>query len=620
MPIKTKGESVDGRTAAAALAIVAFAAIVVAPHAFWGGVLTSDGYEHLGIAHAWVHGAGFVDPVQWHYYLTQSPPLPATAVRPPLISLLAALPLAAGATLPTIIVLHGVWSAWIIGALFLVASRFMRRRAAATIALLVVTFPPWTTYLAVTPLSEVTAVGCYLLVLVTAGGVVKSPRGAAICAAATLLAAMARPNLSALLVAVSVAVIAELGPRAALRNRSLWTYVSMFSLGYLAIQIGVEATTGIGLYAGYGVVNEMLGLEDIWRYDREFEGAWAFVNEHAEEITLRMRERIGQLFQTLFIGPGFHRIGWLLAPAVLYGLFRQRDGVLAHRINAFATLGFAFILIVNYSAFDPDRYPLWLALPLCLGGIGFLDALALYLESHLGTDDSTEAPSLGLRVARGLGWLPMAVACLVAVGTLHTATGKFAGSWSHYQAARDGQALGTRAPALLSICEHIDPDAVVASANPWQVLYWCGNAGLRIPIRPLSDEVRDRFVSERNARYILLAPPRLYSPLDMAAWVESLDHSSAFRKRATIAPFVLYESVGETPKAPAWKAPPPLVCAGLPADCTRRSRRQSNSPVVVPIPSAMSWPSREARNVETHEPSKRREFDRRSRSRSRSLR
>ena len=247
LPIATNDKWIDARTAGLALGLVLFSAIVVAPRAFWGGIITPDGYEHLGIAHAWVHGAGFVDPIQWNYYLTEAPPLPATAVRPPLISLLAAVPLAAGATIPTLILLHAAWSALMIGALFVVASRFMRRRAAVAMALLVATFPPWATYLAITPLSEVTAVGCYLLVLVTAGGILRSQCGAAICAVSTLIAAMTRPNFSALLIAVAVAAVIELGPRAALRHRGLWTYLATFAAGYVAIQIGLEATTGLGL-------------------------------------------------------------------------------------------------------------------------------------------------------------------------------------------------------------------------------------------------------------------------------------------------------------------------------------------------------------------------------------
>jgi hypothetical protein len=573
LPVESNAKGVDLRTPAAALGLVLFAAAIVAPHAFWGGIITSDGYEHLAIAHSWLHGAGFVDPVQWHYYLAESPPLPAAAVRPPLISILAAIPLAAGATIPTVILVHATWAALIIGAVFLTASRFMRRRAAAAVALLVASFPPWATYLSVTPLSEVTAVGCYLLVLITASRVLTSPFGAMSCAFATLIAAMTRPNLSALALAVSVAVAIEVGPRAALRHRGLWTYLLAFTAGYLVLDLAMEVTTGVGLYAGYGIVTEIMGLEDAWRYDREFEGALAFVGKHADEILMRMQERLAQLFQSLCIAPTYHRIGWLAAPAILYGLIRPRDGVLAHRINAFSILGFGLILVANYSAFDADRYPLWVALPICLGGIAFLDAWTRRLARRPETDESGPLPTFARRTTAISGWLPLAVACWVAFLSFASATTKYPGSWTHYQIARSGQAIPSRAAPLRAICAHIDRNAVVASAIPWQVLYWCGNAGLRIPIEPESDAIRDRFMIDRNARYILLTPARLYSPFDLAAWTESVERSPDFLKRAAVGSVALYEYVGPTPRVAPWQAPPPLACAGLRPDCTTPPKR-----------------------------------------------
>jgi hypothetical protein len=51
-----------------------FFAIVPAPVV---GALTPDSIEHLAIAHSWVHGSGFVDPVKWNYYLPESVPMAA---------------------------------------------------------------------------------------------------------------------------------------------------------------------------------------------------------------------------------------------------------------------------------------------------------------------------------------------------------------------------------------------------------------------------------------------------------------------------------------------------------------------------------------------------------------
>jgi hypothetical protein len=570
LPQETKDRRIDWGTVAAFLVIVLAAAAMVAPGALRGGSLTHDGYEHLAIAHSWLAGAGFVNPVQWHYYLDLSPPLPATAVRAPVISLLAALPLAAGATIPTVIVSHAVWSALVVGALFLVASRFMRRRAAAAAALVVAAFPSWNLYLAVAPLTEVTATGCYLLVLVTAGGVLRSRRGALLCAAATLLAALTRPNLSALATAVGVAAVWEVGVRHALRERRIWIYVLAFAAAYLVVGFVVHAVTGVGLYAGYGVQTEMLSYADVWRYDREYEGFANFVQQRGGEIAARIRENAVQLSEALTLHSSFNLVGWLLPFAVLYGIARPRDGILFHRINAFSILGFSLILIVNYSAFEAARYPLWIAVPVCLTGAGLLDVLAQRLERRVRTKGVVARLRLRDRICAELGWLPLSVAALVSLTTVHLALEAVPDSWQRYERARRGALFHEKDDNLLALCVHIDPDAVVASSNPWRVFYWCGNAGVRIPIDPVSDEVRDRFVEELRVAYIVISSTQRRPGLDSARWLRSLESSDGFRLSAHSGSLALYEVSAASPGTRPWTAPPPLVCAGLGPDCVHR--------------------------------------------------
>jgi hypothetical protein len=569
LPQIMNDRQIDWGTIAACLAIVVVAAAMVAPTALRGGSLTHDGYEHLAIAHSWLAGAGFVDPIQWHYYLDVSPPLPATAVRAPVIPLLAALPLAAGATIATVIVLHAAWSAIVVGALFLAANRFMRRRAAAAAALLVAAFPAWNLYLAVTPLTEVTATACYLLVLVTAGGVLRSRRAALLCAAATLLAALTRPNLSALVLAVGVAAVWEVGVRRALRERRIWLYILAFAAAYTTVALAVNAVTGVGLYAGYGVQTEMLSYADVWRYDREYEGFWSFVQERGDEIATRIGDNAIRLAQALTLRSTFNLVGWLLPFAVLYGLARPRDGVLFHRINAFSILGFSLVLIVNYSAFEPNRYPLWVAVPVCLTGVGLLDVLAQRLERRVRANGVGAGKRIRDRLGSAPGWLPISIASLVSLATIGVTSLDLPASWQRYERARSGELLREKNDDLLAVCARIDSDAVVASSDPWQVFYWCGNAGVRIPIDPVSDEVRDRFVDELRVAYILVSRTQRRPSLDSARWLRSLESSDAFQIVVNSGPLALYEVTGAPPERP-WKAPPPLVCAGLGSDCTRR--------------------------------------------------
>jgi hypothetical protein len=144
-------------------------------------------------------------------------------------------------------------------------------------------------------------------------------------------------------------------------------------------------------------------------------------------------------------------------------------------------------------------------------------------------------------------------------------------NWQRYERASRGAMLYERDADLIAVCERLDPDAVVASSIPWQVLYWCGNAGVRIPIDPVSDEVRDRFVAELRVAYILVTNPEVRAKFGFARWLRSLENSDGYALLVESGPLVLYEVTGAPPETRPWKAPPPLVCAGLGSDCTRRT-------------------------------------------------
>ncbi len=95
---------------------------------------------------------------------------------------------------------------------------------------------------------------------------------------------------------------------------------------------------------------------------------------------------------------------------------------------------------------------------------------------------------------------------------------------------------------------------------------------MRIPIDPVSDEVRDRFESELRIGYILLSraqPRRRTLQRESARWFRSLKDSDAFQLVVNSGSLALYEVTGAPPETRPWKAPPPLVCAGLGSECPR---------------------------------------------------
>jgi len=81
---------------AGGLCAAALAAARAIPPTLERWQLSPDAVEHLAIAQSLVHGSGFVDPVQWSYYLPDGPPLPAFAIRSPAAPLLPEEPRACG--------------------------------------------------------------------------------------------------------------------------------------------------------------------------------------------------------------------------------------------------------------------------------------------------------------------------------------------------------------------------------------------------------------------------------------------------------------------------------------------------------------------------------------------
>jgi hypothetical protein len=518
--------------------VAALGAALLLPESRLGWWLTEDATEHLAIAHALVEGAGFVDPVQWAFTLPAGVPLPAAAVRPPLVPLLLALPLALGATLAQVMWLHALFASAVGGAIVLVASRFMSLPAAVGAALLVATSRGWAGA-ALHPWTEVTGVACLLAVVASAPGVVRGARAAVVCAAWTILAWLARPNLGALVLAVSVAALLELGPRRALRSAGCWSYPLAFAALYAALQLWARSATGFGLYAGYS--GEMLAYEDVWSYGKRYAGTLAYLQAHADTILGLWGRRATELARDLCLEPLHHRVGWLLAPAVLYALAAGGPGALERRLCAFAALGFALVVVLNYAPYEARYATLpFLATVLCLGAT--FDGAARALASRLG------------RGARTAAALPLLAAIAgIALGSGADTLRRPQGALARWRA---GERVGPDPGPLAPLCAAMDPDAVVAAVVPWPLHLFCGNAALILPIDLARIDLRARFLADKQPRYVVASSDPSY------AW---LARDPAFRPLLASGRFVLYERTSAPP--PPWRAPPPLACAGRAPDC-----------------------------------------------------
>lgn len=534
--------------ALAALSVAAIVASLAVPRALVRWWLTPDVIEHLTIAHAWVSGAGFVNPVQWNFYLANDAPLPAFAVRAPAVSVLAAVPLALGASLTHVIVLHALWACAVAGASVWVTRRFAGWPAAISVGLWLGLSPAW---LRASPyvLTEVTAVAALLAVLATSRGVLRSVPAALVCSAATVLAWTARPNLIALALAVTVAAAFELGPRRALRHRPLQAYAIGVAVLFIGVTAWVEAATGLRPYAGYGVARELFGADDGFRYQKEYVGTWRFLQLHGSEVWSRVSRFAAQLVTELCIGHRFHYAGWLLLPGLAYGLWRRGPGALEPRIAAFAGLGFALVTVSYYAAFDAWRYPLPTAVCAILCGLPALEAGA----RRMGRDRTP-------RLARALPVATLGLATAAVVAISFPATAAFtAAHWRSWRerGTRDGESHEV-VRALTALCPFMQRDAIVASVEPWNVTLRCGPASVRLPVDLHTPAWQARFLEEKHVRYLLGDG----SPVTL--W---LSGSQRLRSLAAAGPYTLYEVIDPTPRPRPWRAPPPAACAGRGPGC-----------------------------------------------------
>lgn len=535
---------------ATALIVALVVALLSLPHALSQWWLGPDVIEHLAIANAWIHGAGFVDPVLTSYYLNRSVPLPAFATRAAVTPMLAAVAFALGATLPNIFPLHALWSSCIAGVTVLVGRRFMRLPAAVGAAVVIVLSPAWL-YLARFPLTEITAFGSYLLFLWTARGVTRSVRGALFCAIATVVAWATRANFIALFPAVLVAAVLEIGPRRSIRCRSLWAYLLCFVVLYELVCVSVTAWTGLAPYARYADSGQFFEDIDLMHYKWQYPGAWAFVAAHWDEVSNRIALNVSQYRQVLFFDSIFHYVGWLM-PAAFYALVGP--GTIERRINALAALGFSVALILDYShPFDAYRYPLWTAVSSCFCGFVLLDDLAAAIERAL-----SRHALWGARLARAA---PLVGALsLVSATTVSSSIASSHAAWQSYQRGDPVYGPSFWDPSVVTVpmCRYMNKDAIVAGPNPWSYTLWCGNAALELPPDLDSEELQQRFLRERHPRYLI------------SAGTDWLATSPQVRLVTTIFFRNIYEVREPGPESRPWNAPPPLVCLGRDPECTRR--------------------------------------------------
>lgn len=485
----------SSRSALVAAGVVALGCLAVTlPSLAHIVYVSNDAIGYVATARSWIAGQGFVEPILYSYYLDGARvPVPATAIRPPIISILFAIPMKLGAGLVGLGIVHAVWSAAIGASTVLVGRRFMSLPAATAAAIGVAWSPSWrfaSTHL----LAEATSIGALLLLFALAPRLLRRPSGGLLLAVATVLAWLVRPNLGAVAPIIALAAALHWGTRNALRSKPLWAYLLSFALLQQSCAWLLGAIFGFPPYAHYGVMAETLSMTDVRSYQNEYNGAIKFLATHSAEILGHLLDNARATLDWLFIKPAYLFVGWIGLPGLAYALARRSQADLHLALWATGSIVFGAIAILTGWGFDGMRYPLPAAVCLWLVAMAGCDRLlARILESASETRQHwLRWLVLSLPMAAWLIALPQT---RVLSEVAHNLT--LEGTKPHLQKDAKWNRLSR------NLCQHMDADGVVASDQPWTLYYWCGNAGYLLP-RDLNDLAwLHKYLDEIEPDYIL---------------------------------------------------------------------------------------------------------------------
>jgi hypothetical protein len=507
--------------------------------------LSPDAVEYVAIARAWLEGRGWVDPIVYTYHLTElRPPAPAFAIRAPLASLLFAAPLALGAALPGLAVAHAAWASLVGGAGVLMARRAMSLPAATAFGVAMSWSFGWVTY-ARRLLTEITAGAALLLVLGLVRGVARSHRRALLLGAALWLAWLARPNLAVLLPAVLAAAALETGLRAAPRTGPLWTLAASFvALQQLTSYLYGQAT-GFAPYSNYSLAFASLDAQQQSAYGAASVTLLEYLRTHSAEVAGVLTTNLRKLFRSMFVTSAYLRIGWLALPALAWVLARRGPSSLERRAAAFAALLLLAVAWLAFGAFDPVRSPFLVAICFAFVSCAALDDLASALTRRLGTQAHAAAAARALPILLVIAlWLPEN-----APGWLRATRAHWNSHRRHGTELRMVSAHGHERP-VRKLCARLEPDALVASVDPWAFLLWCGNAGLALPSNLDTVAGVDGYLADRAPAYVVVdRRPDFYSFIA----------SARLRRVESAGPLTLYAVKDPAPESRPWRAPTPLA-------------------------------------------------------------
>ena len=511
-------------------------------------VMTPDAVEYVGTAHNWLTGRGFVDPIIYSNYLPDlRPPAPMLAIRPPVSSLLLALPIAMGASWTGLAVTHVAWASLIGASAILVGRRAMSLPSAIAFGIVISWAPGWT-LASKHLLTEITCVGMLLLVLSQCRSVHRSYRDAIAFAAITLLAWLTRPNLGIIAPAAVFAAVLDLGPRRALRCGPLWVYAATFALLYWLVVMAHAAAFGIAPYAHYGVMAEILDVRDLASYHREYVGAVAFMQSHGDEILSALRANLRAYWGAVFASPLYLHVGWIAVPGLAHALLWPGRASFERRFAAIAGVALTATAIGVYGGYSWWRYPLPGVVCFWFVSLSLLDDLARRAQRSL------RRRGLSRRLVAAIGAVPLILigtpwVVEVLPQTVVRSQEHFEAYWHHGTRRK----YSSRDEAVRGMCSKIGDDAIVASPDPWTLYLWCGNAGYLLPRDIESVEWANRWLEHKKPAFVIIDRDRRFF---------IFGETDRLQRISRAAGMTLYRVVDAAPESSPWKAPPPISSLG----------------------------------------------------------
>ncbi len=534
--------------AAAALILAAGVLVLALPHVLSAWQLTADSIEYLGIAHSLSSGAGFVDPVVYSTYLPPQYPMPAAAIRPPLVPLLLAIPVGLGATIETTAVLHVLWASLVAIGVFLVARRWASLPSALAAAMGLCWAFGWIA-MARLLLTEVTSVALVLALVAFAPRALGSVRGAATFAGLAFAAWLCRPNLALAVPALLTAALAGSTTwRRVIAAPPLWVCAGVFTLLVAGCSFGMQAATGLAPYAHHGLLLETVGAEDARLYQRHYVGAFSYLATHTQQVAHLLLWNLEQILRSFFLTPDYHYVGWLAVLAIARGLRARGAAAFERRFVAWFTLWLIPPAVLVPGSVDPMRLSLFLALGIWLLAADLFDAGIEWLAARLAA----------ARTRTWIGFAPLALVLVVFAcsPSARVQLGSAASAWRSYS-IHGTQARNPWWARVSKLCPLLERDALVASPEPWSVYLWCGNAGIWLPTDLDSPHSVQRYLDEQAPGYVVV---------EETSAPDQISRSPRLERIAAIDGLGVYRLLEAPPRSRPWRAPPPLAArSAIPA-------------------------------------------------------